>query len=147
MRIALSLLLVVFVAIWIALGGYLVGLYEVPWVTELLPSLTLPKSTAELGDSYGILGILLSSVALILALAAILVQSRHQIDSNIIGAFSTRQQFLLTECTRLEIAIKELKSNYEYDEKLFKNMVSKKSRFLEEANQIDKKLKDLLNKF
>jgi len=77
-----------------AFGAFLVGLFEAPWVTERILLLKLPESMAELGDSYGIIGALFSSVALILALAAMLVQSRHHIDSNIIAGFSVRQQFL-----------------------------------------------------
>ena len=147
LRLIYILLLFICLAIWIAFGGFLVGLFDAPWVAERILVLKLPKSMAELGDSYGILGALFSSVALILALAAMLAQSRHHIDSNIIGGFSARQQFLLTECTRLEMDIKNLKASGEFKEDLFNNMVSKKSRYLEEACQIDKKLKALLNKF
>lgn len=147
MRLVLGLLLLFSIAMWIALGGYLVGVYEVPWVVERLTLLTLPASTAELGESFGVLSALLSSVALILALAAMLVQSRHQLDSNTIGGFSARQQFLLAECVRLEIQIKELKANADFKKELFDNMVSKKSRYLKEADQIDKKLQALLDKF
>ncbi len=58
-----------------------------------------------------------------------------------------RQQFLLMECERLESSIQKLKNSESYDEKLFINMVNKKSRFLKEAQAVDEKVAELLRQF
>lgn len=89
---------------------------------------------------------LISSMALVLGLIAVLSQMKQQADSNIIGALGTRLQFLLAESGRLEERIKSLKTSDKFDEALFKNMVNKKSRILKDAKEIDARLEELLKR-
>ena len=65
-----------FVALWIL---SICILSDFQWVNLL--SLAKPKSTAELGDSLGLLNGLLSSIAIVLALLAVLIQSKELKDS------------------------------------------------------------------
>ncbi|WP_125931903.1 hypothetical protein [Thiosocius teredinicola] len=147
MKISIWLLLVVSICVWVVFGAVLLQLYEPGWLIESTQAIKLPKNTAELGDSFGVLSAFMSPIALILALAAMLTQSKQQVDSNVIGAYSMRQQFLLMECERLESSIQNLKYSESYDEQLFRNMVNKRSRFLKEAQAIDEKISALLNRF
>lgn len=99
---------VVFLSLWgltiAALSGSLL-----PEVFEhFAPSLLRPASTAELGDSMGIFNGLLSSVAVLLALAAVVMQGKalHQQNAQHasalkVSALSTRLQFLNAEVERL----------------------------------------------
>ena len=80
-----------------------------------------------------------------LGLLAIFIQTKQSADSNVIGAFTARQQFLLADCDRLEHLIQDMKKKQQYDKALFDNMVAKKKRQFEEAKAIDKRLKNLLD--
>jgi hypothetical protein len=146
-KILIWILLVVSVVAWAFFGSILLGIYGSEWLNAYVQSIKLPSTTAELGDSFGVLSAFMSPVALILALAAMLVQSKQQLDSNVIGAYSARQQFLLMECDRLEASIQDLKRTGTFDEQLFNNMVHKKSRYLNDAKEIDVKITTLLNGF
>jgi hypothetical protein len=141
-----ALLIIAAVAAWAAFVAILIGSYSPEWLPTAFSKLRLPKTAADLGQSLTLVDGLISSIALVLGLLAILTQMRQQADSNIIGAFSARQQFLLAECERLEIQIQQLKVSGKFDKTLFDNMVSKKQQLLKEAQQIDVRLQDLLKR-
>lgn len=136
---------VFFVGLWVLVGMLLTKTYSPDWLPESIRSLTFPSSTADLGQSFSILDGLLSSMAIILGLIAIILQGKQQTDANIIGAYSARMQFLLADNDRLEQGIEKLKKpDGEYNKDLFNGMVNKKKLQLEEVMKIDKKIQDLL---
>lgn len=65
-----------FVGLWIASVYVLLGS---DWTN--FSSLTYPTSTSDLGESLGLLNGLLSSIAIVLALLAVLIQSKELKDS------------------------------------------------------------------
>ena len=75
------------------------------------------------------------------------MQIRQSADSNVIGAFTARLQYLLTEAARLEQQIQALKARRGgFERCLFDNMVGKKKRLLDEAAQVDETLRGLLRR-
>lgn len=144
MRRIVFLSLAVAVVFWIAYGWVLLAPADNPVAYWLERHLGRPENMAQLGDSFGALNALFSSIALILALAAILIQSKHQTVANAIGGYSARQQFLIAECGRLENVLEQLKQRGQYDPELFRNTAEKKKRYLFEVNAIDRRIKDLL---
>ena len=140
------LLIATAVVAWLGFVAILLGLYAPTWMPAAFAHIQLPKTAADLGQSMTLIEGLTSSIALVLGLLAVLTQMRQQADSNIIGAFGTRQQFLLAECDRLESQIQSLKTSQKYDKTLFDNMVSKKKRLLDEAQEIDIRLANLLKR-
>lgn len=91
----------------------------------------------------------MSSFALMLGLIAIVVQVKQNSDSNIIGAFAARQQFLLAEYERLDGQIAKYvatNSGPNYDKVLVQNMTNKRKERLDESRVIDQKLLLLLAK-
>lgn len=128
-----------------AFAAVLLGNYVPLWLPTSFSALARPTSIADLGQSFSLFDGLFSSLALVLGLTAVLIQIRQQADSNVIGAFSARQQFLLAECDRLEQQIQSLKNSGKPDTSLFTNMVEKKKRLLDESKKIDGRLKELLN--
>lgn len=133
-------------ALWLVSVAVLLGVYRPDWFPPQFLKLELPTNTADFGQSFSVLDGLLSSLALVLGLAAILIQINQQADANVIGAFSVRQQFLLAESERLEEHIQSLKKRGQYDAALFNNMVEKKKRCLAECREIDDRLNGLLKK-
>jgi hypothetical protein len=131
------------VALWLVFAIVLLGGYRPDWLPVQFLKLDLPKTTADLGQSFSFLDGLLSSLALMLGLYAIVIQIRQQFVSNAIGAYSVRLQFLLTECDRLESQIQRLKACGTYDPTLFNNMAEKKKRYLKNCREIDLKLEKL----
>ena len=140
------ILVAVSVSLWVAFSAFLLGKYSPGWLPSAFANLSLPKTSADFGQSFSALEGLLSSLALALGLLAVLIQVRQTADSNIIGAFAARQQFLLADCDRLEQHIQSLKLSQRYDQTLFTNMVEKKKRQLAECQDIDKRLQALLKK-
>ena len=147
MKKSLFLSFIVAILLWVSFGAILLGNWRPSWLPAAFLELTHPTSMGDFGQAFAALEGLVSSFALMLGLIAIVIQARQSADSNIIGAFSTRQQYLLADCERLEQQIQLLKNSGPHDPKLFGNMVDKKKRQLEEAKQIDEKLKKLLDKF
>lgn len=72
MKTLVAIITVLFGGSLICLCYFLLGGFEVPWF-----NLTLPTTTAEFGDSIGILNGLFSSIAVLLALVAVLLQSKE----------------------------------------------------------------------
>ena len=120
------------VLIWavfaLALGGWLPSEY----VRGLLPGLELPRSTSELGESMTIVEGMFSSLAVVFALIAVLLQGEElrkatdaqttqanalvaqqeqQASSVALSACAIKLQFLLAERDRLEQDIQTLKSD------------------------------------
>ena len=102
---------------------------------------------SDYGQAFTALDGLVSSFALLLGLIAVVMQTRQSADSNVIGAFTARLQYLLAEAGRLEQQIQSLKARRGcFDRCLFDNMVGKKKRLLEEAAQVDETLRGLLQR-
>lgn len=144
MRFIVWFLIIVSVVIWGTYGAHLLNIFEIPFISKVLPNTFHPNTAAELGDALGILSSLLSPIALILALSALIIQSKQQTASNNIGALSVRQQYLLFEHERLETSIDKLVNSEIYDRPLFDNMVAKKKRYRLEAEELDGKIAKLL---
>ena len=79
-----------FVGLWILIGMLLTKTYNPGWLPYSLRSLNFPASTANLGQSFSVLDGLLSSLAIILGLIAIIMQGKQQTDANVIGAYAAR---------------------------------------------------------
>lgn len=129
MRAALFVLLL-FIGLWVLLGAYLTNALPIAdYLPRFITNLTLPKSTAGLGDSLAILDGIFSSIAIALGLVAIIfqgkelkesvkaqaeqanilsLQMRQQEQSNKLAAYTARLQFLLGEMDRLGADIERL---------------------------------------
>lgn len=135
------------VALWTAFAAFLVGSVDPGWLPGGLSSLSRPTSMSDFGQAFTALDGLVSSFALLLGLIAVVMQTRQSADSNVIGAFTARLQYLLAEAARLEQQIQSLKARRGcFDRCLFDNMVGKKKRLLEEAAQVDETLRGLLQR-
>jgi hypothetical protein len=149
MRKLLFLALLSAAVLWIAFAALLLG-YQSSWLPNQFLKLTLPTSLSDFGQSFSVLEGLVSSIALMLGLSAFLIQVKQNSDSNIIGAFSARQAFLLAEYERLNAQIAEYieknKGKIEYNKNLIDNMINRRKERLDESKQIDEKLKQLLSK-
>ena len=133
------------VALWTAFAAFLVGAVDPQWLPNGLSSLSRPTSLSDFGQAFTALDGLVSSFALLLGLIAVVMQTRQSADSNVIGAFTARLQYLLAEAARLEQQIQSLKARRGcFDRCLFDNMVGKKKRLLEEAAHVDETLRCLL---
>jgi len=135
------------VALWTAFAAFLVGAVDPRWLPDGLSSLSRPTSLSDFGQAFTALDGLVSSFALLLGLIAVVMQTRQSADSNVIGAFTARLQYLLAEAERLEQQIQSLKAKRgSFDRCLFDNMVGKKKRLLDEAAQVDETLRGLLQR-
>ena len=133
------------VALWTAFAAFLVGAVDPRWLPYGLSSLSRPTSLSDFGQAFTALDGLVSSFALLLGLIAVVMQTRQSADSNVIGAFTARLQYLLAEAARLEQQIQALKAGRGgFERCLFDNMVGKKKRLLEEAAAVDNTLHKLL---
>jgi opacity protein-like surface antigen len=133
------------VALWTAFAALLVGAVDPGWLPERLSRLSRPTSLSDFGQAFTALDGLVSSFALLLGLIAVVMQTRQSADSNVIGAFTARLQYLLAEAARLEQQIQALKARRGgFERCLFDNMVGKKKRLLEEAAAVDNTLHKLL---
>jgi len=134
-------------ALWSAFAAFLVGAVDPGWLPDGLSGLSRPTSLSDFGQAFSALDGLVSSFALLLGLIAVVMQTRQSADSNVIGAFTARLQYLLAEATRLEQQIQSLKARRgNLDRRLFDNMVGKKKRLLEEAAYVDETLRSLLHR-
>jgi hypothetical protein len=140
------LLIIMAIVLWVIFGKIILDHNLPSWFPKDFVKLTKPKSLADFGQAFSLFEGFLSSLALLLSAYAILIQFKQNTDSNLINALSVRQQFLLSECNRLETDIKDHKTKENFDLDLFNNMVAKKQRFLKEAREIDQKLQLLITK-
>jgi hypothetical protein len=140
MKKLLILALVIATLIWLAFAAILLGAYQPAWLPTSFLSLAKPSSLADFGQAFSALDGLISSFALMLGLIAVVIQAKQSADSNVIGAFSARLQYLLADSDRLEQQIQALKGSVKFDQNLFNNMVEKKKRQLDEAKSIDEKI-------
>lgn len=136
--------LVLAIFIWLAFAAVLLGIYQPSWLPKSFLALTKPSTLADFGQAFSVLDGLISSLALMLGLIAVVIQVKQNADSNVIGALATRLQYLLADNDRLEQQIQALKASDKFDKNLFNNMVDKKKRQLDEAKSIDEKLRKLL---
>jgi hypothetical protein len=153
------------VGLWLLITIYLIGYLDVDWIPSIIKKLGLPASTAELGDSLGLLNGLLSGLTVIFALIAVLIQGKElrntskaqqlqatvlieqlkqQEVSNHLNVLSVRLQFLLSEISRMDLILNNINGQMEKGE-LFNNCSAKKKRHIEEAEFIDNQMKSLLN--
>jgi len=147
MKKLLLLAALIAVALWTAFASFLVGAVDPGWLPDGLSGLSRPTSLSDFGQAFTALDGLVSSFALQLGLIAVVMQTRQSADSNVIGAFTARLQYLLAEAARLEQQIQSLKARRGgFDRCLFDNMVGKKKRLLEEAAQVDETLRCLLQR-
>ncbi len=145
MKKLLLLAALIAVALWTAFASFLVGAVDPGWLPDGLSGLSRPTSLSDFGQAFTALDGLVSSFALLLGLIAVVMQTRQSADSNVIGAFTARLQYLLAEAARLEQQIQALKARRGgFDRCLFDNMVGKKKRLLEEAAHVDETLRCLL---
>jgi len=151
------------VGVWIAAVLFFYGI--LPFPSEAWNSLAFPRTTSEAGDSLVVVEGLFSSLAVVLALVAVLlqgrdlkasalaqkdqavaleVQSSQQVDAIKMQAHSVRLQFLLSEVERLgetaDRAHKEIQDCRDPGEisnkwDLVKNSRSKQKRYREECER------------
>ena len=145
MKKLLIFALVLATFMWLAFAAILLGAYQPSWLPAIFLNLTKPNSLADFGQAFSALDGLISSFALMLGLIAVVIQTKQSADSNVIGAFSARLQYLLADSDRLEQQIQSLKMSGSYEPSLFNNMVEKKKQQLDEAKSIDEKIRKLLN--
>lgn len=144
MKKLLIFALVLATFMWLAFAAILLGTYQPSLLPTSFLGLTKPSSLADFGQAFSALDGLISSLALMLGLIAVVIQAKQSADSNVIGAFSARLQYLLADSDRLEQQIQALKASSKFDQNLFNNMVEKKKRQLDEAKSIDEKIRKLL---
>jgi hypothetical protein len=147
MKKLLLLAALIALTLWTAFAAFLIGAVDLGWLPDGLSGLSRPTSLSDFGQAFSALDGLVSSFALLLGLIAVVMQTRQSADSNVIGAFTARLQYLLAEATRLEQQIQSLKARRgTLDRRLFDNMVGKKKRLLEEAAHVDETLRSLLHR-
>jgi hypothetical protein len=147
MKWLLLLAALIALTLWTAFAAFLVGAVDPGWLPDKLSDLSRPTSLSDFGQAFTALDGLVSSFALLLGLIAVVMQIRQSADSNVIGAFTARLQYLLTEAARLEQQIQALKARRGgFERCLFDNMVNKKKRLLDEAAQVDETLRGLLRR-
>lgn len=149
MKKPLFFALIAAVALWVVSATLLLGTYKPTWLPDAFATLAKPASLADFGQAFSAFEGFVSSFALMLGLIAIAIQVRQTTDSNVIGAMSARQQFLLAEYSRLDEQIATYiakNTGPAYDKNLVANMVAKRKSYLEESKQIDEKVKLLIAK-
>ncbi len=163
MRTTIFISIIISIGIWVAAVLIFYGILPLPVGWEI--GLSFPETTSEAGDSLVAVEGIFSSVAVVLALIAVLlqgrelkastfaqreqaaalqVQSSQQIDAIKMQAHSVRLQFLLSEVERLgNIADKTRNEIEECDDTkekrkkwdLVKNSRHKQNRYREECEQ------------
>lgn len=158
MKIIITVISLLFIGLWFALCAVLLG-----FVTVEPVSLGLPKSAAELGDAFGILNGLFSSLAVVLALVAVFLQGRelrastkaqeeqarslqtqleHQRDIMRIQLLQVEAQYRSAEIIRMDSIIENVSGKPEKKE-LFDNAVNKKREHISALNYIQSKMANL----
>lgn len=157
MKLMIFFLSMAFLGVWLAFNLYLLGYISIDGFES---NLTLPKNTAELGDSLGVLNGLLSAIAVIFALIAILLQGKElkestkaqnlqakaltdqlkqQAISHRLNVLAIRLQYLRSEIDRMQQIIKSVDGDKD-QAKLFNNCVLKKKRYLDESEKINREM-------
>lgn len=175
MRVYIALVFLAFLVLWLAAIALLGGVIPSSWLPESLSKLEQPGNFAHLGEAMGTLDSLFSSIAIVLGLIAILFQGRElkastdaqalqaaaltqqivqQEESNRLGAYSVRLNFLTAEIKHMENKIAEMveqanskKKNGEDSTELWqiiKNTRSKQQRYRQQAEEIDTRIQQLL---
>lgn len=123
MKLYVTLVFALFVALWLAAIAMFSGIIPTDWLPDSLATLKVSNSFEGIGNAMATLDGLFSSIAILLGLVAILLQGRElkastqaqteqsealslqisqQEASNKLGAYSTRLQFLSAEIEHLE---------------------------------------------
>lgn len=178
MKFYVFLVFLAFLSLWILSLALFSGMIPTSWLPESLTTLELPTSFALLGESMTTLDGLFSSIAIVLGLIAILFQGTElkastdaqrlqsealtkqiaqQEESNRLGAYSARLQFLSAEVEHLEVKINDMvnrtqghKENGE-DQKttelwnIIKATRKKQQRYREQAENIDRQIQQYFN--
>lgn len=126
MKYYVALVFVGFFLLWVASIAFFSGLIQPEWLPDGLIKMSRPSSFESLGDAMATLDGLLSAIAIVLGMIAILFQGRElkastdaqalqadalskqlaqQQASNRLGAYTARLQFLNSEITYLEAKI------------------------------------------
>ena len=143
---------------WLAIGFSIIVIflwgYFLLMVTQYIPinifTLALPKSTAELGDSMGILNGLFSSFAIILALITVLFQSKELRDSTVAQteqAYALNQQLehqqkMLSIQLQQSTAIVQQLEQQQISNKIV-GLTARQRYLLSEVSRMDGILKDI----
>lgn len=150
MKKPLFLAVVAAVLLWLVFAAVLLGMYRPAWLPNAFSTLTIPTSLSDFGQAFSAFEGIISSFALMLGLIAVLIQVKQNTDSNVIGATSARQQFLLAEYNRLDNQIADhIAKNTgkpTYDKNLISNMSNKRAERLADLKKVDEDLKKLLCK-
>ncbi len=155
---------VILVGLWMVSSLYFLGQIPNEGMFKFLGALSLSKTTAELGDSFGLLNGLFSSLAVVIALIAIIIQGKelrestraqsqqaealtiqlkHQETSNRLAALSVKLQFTMSEVARMDSIINNSKGKAG-NQDLFNNCVSRKKTLIKESNSISDEISKLL---
>ncbi len=126
MKLFVTLVFIVFVALWLMAITLFAGIIPTDWLPGALAKLSVSNSFEGVGNAMATLDGLFSSIAILLGLIAILLQGRElkastqaqteqsealsqqllqQVTSNKLGAYSARLQFLSAEIEHMESRI------------------------------------------
>lgn len=150
MKKSLFIALSAAILLWIGFAAVLLGVYRPAWIPGAFSALAMPTTLSDFGQAFSAFEGIVSSVALMLGLTAILIQVKQNTDANVIGATAARQQFLLADYNRLDGLIATHVSTHggkpSYKAGLVTNMTNKRTERLDELEEVDQSLKLLLAK-
>lgn len=163
-KIVFIISLLVFSA-WLACCLFLMGYIPTDYLPSQIGSISLPTTSAEMGDSFGIVNGLFSGIAIILALVTVVIQGKelsasttaqieqahalsmqlkyHEVSVQL-NALSVRLQYLLSEVSRMDKILSDIEDNF-LKKELFNNTVQKKQSLLQESAEIDKEMKIIID--
>ncbi|MEE2730758.1 MAG: hypothetical protein VYA55_08035 [Pseudomonadota bacterium] len=98
----LATLLVAF-CVWVVMLAFLVGALKSDWLAPYLKHIKFPTSAAELGDSLNIFVGLISTFTVLVAVYAVILQSRSL--KHTVAAQREQEQALLQQMQRQEIML------------------------------------------
>jgi hypothetical protein len=177
MKLYVAIVFFIFVLLWIISIALFSGMLAPAWLPEALLKLTVSSSFEGLGNAMATLDGLFSSIAIVLGLVAILFQGKElkastdaqtlqaealtkqlaqQEESNRLGAFSARLQFLSAEIEHMENKIADMvdRANALTEKgdtqkaaelwEIIKPTRDKQKRYRAQASDIDEQIKKLL---
>jgi len=130
--------------VWLLYTMLLLG-FGHAFLPESLQNLSKPTTFAEFGEAFTALEGLASSLALVLGLAAILLQVKYSHSQNQLSALSARLQFLVADYQRLDSGIAKIyrdgdKTKYS----VARGMQKRRSRIKYELENTDLEVRKLL---
>ena len=87
MKKILGMFLLLALVVWALFAAILLG-FQPFWLPAAFARLARPETLADFGQAFSVFDGLISSLALMLGLCAVLMQVRQSADANIIGALS-----------------------------------------------------------